>query len=46
MGHTYAYVISSKEGKVNYISEQVCVEAGEVLSGTLCVGMKKILRSQ
>lgn len=35
MGQNYAYVISSKEGKVNCISEKVCVEVGEVLSGDI-----------
>lgn len=33
MGQNSAYVFSSKEGKVNYVSEKVCVEVGEVLSG-------------
>lgn len=27
----------SKEGKLNYISEKVCMKVGEVLSGYICV---------
>lgn len=32
-GSKLCLCFSSKEGKVNYISEKVCVEVGEVLSG-------------